>query len=64
MQNKMVKTMALHVLQRISASLQSFPFYTTMLDETTDAANIEQGVVCFRWVSKKFEVNEEFVGLY
>ena len=64
MQNEMVKTMALCVLQRISASLQSSPFYTIMLDETTDAANTEQVVVCLQWVNKKFEVNEEFVGLY
>ena len=35
-----------------------------MVDETTDASNVEQVVVCLRWVSKTFEVQEEFVGLY
>ena len=45
-------------------SLQSASFFTVMADETTDLSNIEQAVVCLRWVSEKFEVEEEFVGLY
>ena len=35
-----------------------------MVDETTDIANIEQVVICLRWVSECFEVREDFVGLY
>ena len=35
-----------------------------MVDETTNMANIEQVVVCLRWVNGIFEVQEEFVGLY
>ena len=35
-----------------------------MVDETTDASNIEQVVILLRWVSKKSEVAEELVGLY
>ena len=40
--------------------------YTMMLDEMADVVNIEQVVVCFRWVSTKFkmEEHEEFIGLY
>ena len=34
-----------------------------MVDETTDMANIEQVVVCLRWVNEIFEV-QEFVGFY
>ena len=64
MQNEMVKVMALRVLREISASLQSSPFYTVMVDETADVGNVEQVVVCLRWVSEKFEVHEEFLGLY
>ena len=64
MQNEMVKVMALRVLWEISASLQSSPFYTVMVDETADVGNVEQVVVCLRWVSEKFEVHEEFLGLY
>ena len=64
MQNEMVKVMALRILRKISTNLQSTSFYTVMLDETTDVANVEQVVVCLRWVSEKFEVYEDFVGLY
>jgi len=64
MQNEMVKVMALRVLREIAGYLQSAPFFTVMVDETTDASNVEQVVVCLRWVSKTFEVQEEFVGLY
>ena len=60
----MVKVMAFRVLQEISASLQSSPFYTVMVDETADVGNVEQVVVYLRWVSEKFEVHEEFLGLY
>ena len=35
-----------------------------MVDKTTDKANIEQVVLCLRWVNEIFEVQEEFVGLY
>ena len=35
-----------------------------MADETTDTSNHEQVVICIRWVSKNFEVHEEFMGLY
>ena len=64
MQNEMVKVMALRVLRKVSANLQSASFYTVMLDKTTDVANVEQVVVCLRWVSERFEVYEDFVALY
>ena len=35
-----------------------------MVDETTDASNVEQVVICLRWVNENFEVQEEFVGLF
>ena len=40
--------------------------YTMMLDETADVVNIEQVLVCFRWVSAKFkmEAHEKFIWLY
>ena len=63
-QNEMVKVMALRVLRKIAGSLQSASFFTVMVDETTDVSNVEQVVICIRWVSEKFEVQEEFVGLY
>lgn len=35
-----------------------------MADETTDASNKEQLVVCLRHVDDDLEVHEDFVGLY
>ena len=64
MQNEMVKVMALRILREIAANLQSSSFFTVMVDETTDVSNVEQVVVCLRWVSERFEIREEFVGLY
>lgn len=63
-QNEMVKLMALRVLRQIAARLQKTSFFAVMADETTDLSNVEQVVVCLRWVSEKFEVEEDFVGLY
>lgn len=63
-QNEMVKVMATHILRKIACNLQSSLFYTIMLDETADVVNVEQVVVCLRWVSTKFKAHEEFIGLY
>ena len=35
-----------------------------MADETTDMSNREQVVLCICWVTKNFEVREDFIGLY
>ena len=63
MQNKVLKVMALQVLRKIATSLQNAPFLSVMVDETTDVANQEQVVICFRWIDNKLEAHEEFVGL-
>ena len=64
MQNEMIAVMSKMVLRKISQNLQHTTFYTIMVDETTDVSNVEQVVICLRWVSEKFEVHEDFVGLY
>ena len=63
-QNEMLKVMAMHVLRDVAASIQSAPFCTLMVDETTDISNKEQVVLCFRWVDNTLEAHEEFVGMY
>ncbi len=50
MQNEMTKVMALQVLQEVASSIHSASFVTLMVDETTDASNHEQVVLCIRWV--------------
>lgn len=63
-QNEILKVMALQVLREIVKNLQNSPFYTIMVDETTDVSNREQVVLCLRWVDERFDVHEEFTGLY
>ena len=48
-QNEMLKVMGLAVLSDIGDALRSTQFLTIMVDETTDAANQEQVVLCLRW---------------
>ena len=44
--------------------MQTSPFITIMVDETTDSSNQEQATMVIRWVSDSLQVSEEFVGLY
>lgn len=63
MQNEILKVMSQMISREIAVELQSAPFLTIMEDETTNVSNKEQLVICFRWVDKKLEAHEEFVGL-
>ena len=62
MQNEMLEVMAMRVLRGIAALIQSEPLFTVMVDETTDVSNVEQVVLCFRCVDRKYSTQEEFVG--
>ena len=54
-----IKFSGMH-LRSVVESVRSLPFLTIMVDETTDASNKEQVVICFRWVDDKLEGHEEF----
>ena len=41
----------------------SIPFYSIVVDDTTDSSNREQIVICFRWVDNSLNAHEEFIGL-
>ena len=43
--------------------IQTVPFFTMIVAETTYASNVEQVVILPRWFSKKFEVAQDVVGL-
>ena len=58
-QNEMIKVMALQVLQEVNTFSI---FCTLMVDETTDASNREQVVLCIHWVDVNFKVHEVFIG--
>ena len=56
--------MSLRLLCNIISSIQAAPFFTIMIDETTDCTNKEQAVVVIRWVDDSLSVYEEFLGLH
>ena len=56
--------MALQVLSKTTANLQSSANFTIMVDETTDMSNKEQVVLVFWWVDSDLVPHEKFVGLY
>ena len=64
MQKEMLKMIAHTILLKVALSHQNSHFYTVMVDVRTDISNSEQVILCFRWVDKKFDVREEFLGLY
>ena len=63
-QNEIIQTMSLQVLREIIAELQSSPFLTIMIDETTDSSNMEQVTLVIRHVTEELQVHEEFLGFY
>eukprot|EP00731_Ephydatia_muelleri_P026423 Em0018g523a len=62
--NEIIQTMSLQVLREIIAELQSSPFLTIMIDETTDSSNMEQVTLVIRHVTEELQVHEEFFGFY
>ena len=38
--------------------------FTLMADETADVENIEQLVICIRWVDEQLNAHKEFIGLH
>ena len=62
-QNKILKLFSCEVLCQASSNIQSSPFLTVMADETTHISNHKQVVVCMKWVSANFKIQEDFIGL-
>ena len=46
------------VLRKISTFLQSCPFITIMMDETTNISNCEQAVLIFLLITDDFKENQ------
>ncbi len=45
-QNEILKVMSLHILRDVVLLIRSAPFFSIMVDETTDVSNKEQVVLC------------------
>ena len=54
---------ALKVLHGISSDIAESGYYSIMADESIDASNIEQLVICIHLVDKMMTACEEYIGL-
>ena len=62
-QNEILQIMAVKVLRGIASDITESGCYRIMADESTDASNIEQLVICICWMDKKMTVRVEYIGL-
>ena len=63
MQNEMLQAMALGILREIVENIRPH-WFSLMADETTDVSNVEQLVICIRWVDDHLNVHEDVIGLH
>ena len=56
--------MALTSLRDIVNSIKDSGYYSIMADESSDISNVQQFVICIRWVDNILEPHEEFIGLH
>ena len=55
--------MALNVLHGITSDIAENKYYSIIADESCNASNTEQLVICICWVDKEISVCEEYIGL-
>ena len=58
--NEMIKLMGHKVLRSLVNELLAHRWFSLLADETRDVSNREQLVITLRWVSEKYEINEDF----
>ena len=63
-QNEILQIMAHKIQRDIASDIQDAAWFSLIVDETTDISVKEQVSICLRYVSKPYEVHEDFVGFY
>ena len=63
-QNEILKVMARQILRELISPIKTTEFFSIMADETTDASNTEQLVLCVRWVDASLVAHEDLIGMY
>ena len=61
--NKLIEIMGDSVLRSILSNMFSQHWFALLADEIRDISNREQLVLCIRWVSESYEINEDVIGL-
>ena len=49
-QNEIIRIMAFILINGIAENINESHYYSIMADEVPDSSNVEQLVLCFRWV--------------
>ena len=62
-QNEILKLLALSLLRKMAADIRESKCYSILADEASDVSNVEQLVLCLRWVTKDLTVEEDYIGL-
>ena len=60
-QNELLSIMSLQVIREIASQIQSAPYFTVMIDEATDLANIEQVILVIRSVNDDLTIKISLV---
>ena len=63
-QNELLKILGHRHLRKIAKDINDAGYFALESHEVTDSSNKEQVIVCLRWVDKKFEPHEDFIGLH
>lgn len=56
----MVKHMGIKLLLNMLTEFCTFPFFTVMANETTDAAIQKEVTLLVHWVNDELQINEDF----
>ena len=62
-QNEIVQIMDLIVLHCMASDIAESGYFSIMADESIDASNIEQLVICIHWVDREMTVHDDYIGL-
>ena len=56
--------MALIILRDVVNSIKDSGYYSIMVDESSDISDVQQFVICIRWVDNMLEPHEEYIGFH
>jgi hypothetical protein len=62
--NELLTLMSTNLLRQLLAIVRRSPFFSVIVDETTDCATKEQVSICIRYLNDQLEPTESFIGLY
>ena len=61
--NEMIKLMGNELLRQLLVRIRESTWFAILADETADIANHEQPSCSIRWVTKDYDIHEDFIGL-